>query len=591
MSAETAAPLTRRDVLQLTLFCGLLFGVAVISNRPLSVHESVLPQSARQMYADGDWIVPHKGHAPWLESPPLPQWITVSLATLCGRCDVLWVVRLGPVLMATLTVLLLSWMASVWFGRTIGLLSGFILATCAQFTRYAWLAEDEIFLCTMVTAAVAVFVKLEFQSDWHAARGAGGPLRSFFGKRSTTMLLFFVLLGMTNLVKGLLFGTVMALVPIALFLLWNRDPSRIGRYFWFWGWLAFAAVAAAWPLAAWTRFPDVLDLWVYDLGGRFDGSYTSKVEPWWYYPVNLLWMLAPWTLVIPFGIVQTRIRAQLERYSAERFVWCWAFGVPLVFSLSAGKHHHYMLHALAPWAVFAAFGLLRVRSWFGTWPYRLRNPWNSLVTTALPLLIALWVFGDRIPGPPWIDKALMAVTPVLTVFLSWALFHANTRLAGVTLFVVIAGFYGLGHVVAGNYVDRHRQDAAFLQEVRDLETDEVPILVDMDVEPLAGFLHLFYLDDHVVPLHNLTFLASESVPQTEVLVLTRSDKAASLNEYGQSAVILRGWKTDRKNRPVDQQLILCRLNFHDSLNRVATDSVRVSPMQAMGRVPGPYLRK
>ena len=155
-------------------------------------------------------------------------------------------------------------------------------------------------------------------------------------------------MGATNLVKGLFFGTAMAAIPMAGWVLWNRDWPRIAKYVWFWGFALFAVILAAWPLATLQRFPDTAQLWSIDLGGRVSGNYTEINQPLWYYPVNLLWILAPWTVVVPFGLAATWPALKSQRNSPERFLWCWAFLVPLVFNIPGGKHHHYLLHARAP---------------------------------------------------------------------------------------------------------------------------------------------------------------------------------------------------------------------------------------------------
>ena len=578
--------LQRRDIWGLTCFCLLLFGFSLISGRPLSVHESVLPQSAREMLSDGDWVVPKKGGTPWLESPPLPQWVTVSVATVFGRCDAEWIVRLGPTLFATAVVLAVAWMACVWYGRQIGLLSGFVMATTCQFTRYAWLAEDEIYLCGAVTLAVALFVKLEFAGLDSAAESS-----AFFGRRSRWTLLLFVALGATNLVKGLFFGTIMALVPIALFLIWNHDWQRIRRYVWFWGWLVFAAVAAAWPLAAYLRYPDVTAVWFYDLGGRLDGSYVALSEPLWYYPVNLLWMLLPWTLVIPMGLWLTAKSAGTSRYSRERFLWCWALGVPLVFSLPSGKHHHYLLHALAPWSVLASLGMLRIREMVLSWDRKYRRPANSLFTTALPLMIVAWLCSDRLASPGWLYPFVMVLIPTATVSLSWALFQPSPQLAARTLFAVLAVCYATGHWVAGQHIDRHRQDVAFLKQVRSTLPASAPILVDMNLEPLTGFLNLFYLDSRAVPLHNVSFAVDDRIAQRSVFVLTRTSKRSLLESMGSVRLMSESQRTDRNKQLLTDRLSLFQLTFDTGLSKLNAEGVRVSPMQAMHREQGPYLRR
>ena len=101
MSNQPGEALRRTDYLLLASFCLLFFGFSLVGGRPLSMHEGVLPQTAREMLSDHDWVVPKNGGRPWLESPPLPQWITVGIASVIGRCDEVWIVRIGPALMGS----------------------------------------------------------------------------------------------------------------------------------------------------------------------------------------------------------------------------------------------------------------------------------------------------------------------------------------------------------------------------------------------------------------------------------------------------------------------------------------------------------
>ena len=579
--------LKRGDYCLLALFCLVLFGEAMFSGRGLSIHESVLPQSAREMYADGDWVIPKRGGAPWLESPPLPQWVTVAIASLFGRCDSIAVVRLGPTLVATAVVLMVAWMGTRFFGRGIGLLSGFVMATTCQFLRYAWLAEDEIYLCGLVTLAVTLFVRLEFSDAPEQAeiRESDG----FFGARRPAVLAFFIALGMTNLAKGLIFGTAMAVIPAGAYLIWNADLSRIKRYLWLWGWLAFAVVMLAWPVAAYLRFPDVLDVWWFDLGGRLDGSYQASAEPWWYYPVNLLWMLAPWTLVIPVGMWATRDAALRTRYSPERFLWCWALLVPAVYSLAKGKHHHYMLHAIAPWSILASVGLIKVRETMLAWPKSMHNPFWSLGTTAAPIMIVIWLLRERVPGGSGVYWPVLVACPFLIVLLSWAIMHFSARRAASTLFLTLAVAYTFGHFVASRYVDTHRVDTQFLTAVRQQVPTEEKILVDLNVEALRGFMLLFYLDDNSIPLHNLSFARDKRIDDPAVFVLTRTSKRPEQDELSTTDVVMQSPHTGREVTAADR-LTLFRLTYGAGARSVSGAGVRISPMQAMYRAEGPVLR-
>ncbi len=457
--------LTRGDLGLLTVYSAIVFGIAIVSGRPLSLHEAVLPQTARSMLADHDFVVPKidakrpgtaeatMPPAPWLENPPLPQWCTVAVASVFGRCDSEAIVRIGPTLVSIGAVLSVAWMAALWFGRGLGILSGLAMATTLEFTRYAWSSEDEIYLCAVMAAVMALFVKNEFggaNEGWTSkASKPQSPLslrQVLFGSRSWWLFAFFVALGVTNLVKGLLFGAVMAGAPIAVFLLGTRDFRRIAKYVWVWGILAYTLIMFAWPIAIYARYPDVTDLWFFDLGGRVSGNYTVTNAPLWYYPVNLLWMCAPWTVLVPFGLWATRKRCWNEPTSPERFLWCWAFVVPIVFSIPGGKHHHYLLHALTPWSILGILGAVELRRIVPSLPQLVRRPSLSLLTVGLPAVVVLAIFHSKIPGPAWLPYALMIAAPLAAYLATWGTLHPNPRWGGVTVFALLLVAYCGGHL-------------------------------------------------------------------------------------------------------------------------------------------------
>lgn len=594
--------LRRGDVALLSLFCLLLFGYSLIGGRPLSMHEAVLPQTSREMYADHDWAIPKNGGRPWLENPPLPQWITVGVASLFGRCDEVWIVRIPPAIMGTISVLLVAWMASVWYGRVHGMLSGLILATMHEFAQYSWLAEDEIFLCTLVTAAVAVFVWLEF-----GRQPPGNERTNFFGKRTWGMFALFVALGLTNLAKGLVFGTAMAVIPIAGYLLWNRDLKKILPYFWLWGWLAYAAIGLAWPIAACLRFPDAVDVWKFDHVGRLDGNYDDITQPVWYYAKVLPGLIAPWTPLAFAGLWLTRKAAfgragvpasagasskppQAGTPTPERFLWCWAVLPPVVFSIPHGKHHHYLLHVLSPWAVLAVPALLRLRDWILSWPERSRRPINSVVTLAIPGAIAIWVFGQRLPSPTWFLPMLIGVWAVGSVAFSWGIGHRSGRIAAATLFSGLLVAFCAGHSLAGFFFDQCRFDAAFFRHAREVLPSDAKLCVNGDFPArMEDFRILFSMPDRTHSLFNLTFLADARLNRDEIYLITRAADRPTLANYGEPEIVLQSNRT-RREKSLGDRLTLFRLKFRDDLTRLPASGVRVSPMQAMGRADGPYLR-
>src|SRR5207244_2391048 len=97
-----------------------------------------------------------------------------------------------------------------------------------------------------------------------------------------------------------------------------------------------------------------------------------------------------------------RLRGQGR--TPERFLWCWALLPLFLLSLAQGKHHHYLLHALAPWAILAALGAVRLWEWLRQWSWY-RAPWLVLLTVVLPGEAALAVLAPRVQAPEWFVPA------------------------------------------------------------------------------------------------------------------------------------------------------------------------------------------
>ena len=536
------------------------------------------------MMVSHDWLTPTIGGRPWLERPPLPQWITVAFASVIGRCDAEWIVRLPAMCMAILVVLLVAWTADHLYGRNIGMLSGLILATMWEFFFYASNPEADIYLCAIVTGVMALFVKTQFpEPDAQSEGGLTSCSPSLCASGSVPW--FFILLGMTNLAKGLIFGTLMVLVPVAAFLLLSKDWSRIRRYVSPAGWLAFAVVAGAWPLAIYLQHPDIIELWSSDYLGRLNHGHVA--EPPWYYLTALPWVMLPWTIPALFGLWLTRKR-MLESASPERFLWCWALVTPAFFSLPDGKHHHYLLQCLAPWAILGALGAVRLWKWVGDWPGWLRNPaWIALLV-GVPAGVAIAVFASRIPGPSWVIAAGVIGVPLWLTSLALAATWRNGARAATAIFALWGMIYWASSAYQAQHLNSYEAETEFLTEVRTMSATE-KFLIHFDADlPLETFRLLFYSDARAVMLPNLTFLLDERIVERKVLVLARLKDARRLAHYGTPEIVLKCAVNRGLSRP-DGNRALFRLTFHDDLPRRSAD-VYMTPMQVVHRAPGPFLR-
>ena len=169
----------------------------------LSYHEAFVAQGAREMLDSGTWAYPTIGGRPWLEKPPLPWWLVAAAGRIAGGVDEA-VARLPSAIAAALLVLGVAVLASRHYGPGIGLLAGAVQATTAWTVLRGRLAEADVLLACLITWAIVAFDRMIEDDDeagpgWRRARWA-----------------FFVLLGLTSLVKGIGFGAVLILAVVAV---------------------------------------------------------------------------------------------------------------------------------------------------------------------------------------------------------------------------------------------------------------------------------------------------------------------------------------------------------------------------------------
>lgn len=570
--------LTRTDHALLVGICVVLFGYSLVDDRVLTTHEAVHCQNVREMLETHEWFIPTYGGRPWLERPPLPHWCTAVFVQVLGRVDESWTYRVGSIVAGTAGVLLTAWMTAMWFGRWMGVLAGAILATMREYAAYAVGPECDIFLCLLILIALALTAHLEFRQ-----RPSVGESVGFLGSRPWLVFALFGVWGLTNMAKGLIFGSVYILIPLSVFLLWNADWGRIRRYVTLWGWMVFGIAAAAWPLLAYWSYPDIVDLWMSDYAGRLNRGFMR--EPIWYYAVQLPWIVFPWTIAAVVGVVATARRACNERYSAERFLWSWALIVPICFSLPQGKHHHYLLHCMAPWAVLSALGARRLWEMQLAAPRWLRRPVVATLVLGVPIAAALGLVRHHVPGPEWLIPCLMVGAPLCVLAGWWSATHADARVAFGGLMTLIVALHCAGWSHRTRYLDRYAEDSRFLSDLRQAPLGG-PLYVAADRHPLDASWLLFYTANHAGLLHNLSFLRDDRIEESEVFVLTRAYNEKLLWCYGEAVPVAQSNETRGEHSPQDRWTLF-RLRFHEDL--VRHRPLRISPMQATGRAFGPYL--
>ena len=402
----------------------LTVGVNLGGASRLTYHEAFVAEPAREMIALGTWggwLVPSVGGQPWVEKPPLLIWLVAGLSQVTGGVSE-WSTRVPSALATVGLALGVAGLATRRFGPTVGLLAGLIQATTAWTILRGRLGEADLLLAALITGLMSVFDRLRTPARDAADlpepaifRGLHRrPTRVFAvlaagvetlggEKRNTShaqdqiqpepriepepepslhsnsipsaawLWAFWSLLGLLGLAKGTGFGAALAIPAIVAVLVWDRDGAAIRRFWSIRGLTLVLVLTLAWPLAVAIQHPSAISLWTLHVTDRLAShpEHFSGGPRWQYLPAVLLQVL-PWTPLAILGAGPSLVRALRERRGGDRLLWAWALVPILILSMATVKNAHYAIHALPPWSIWAALGLVRVeriarrRSWWST---------------------------------------------------------------------------------------------------------------------------------------------------------------------------------------------------------------------------------
>ena len=463
----------------------LTVGVNLGGASRLTYHEAFVAQPAREMIAAGTWggwLVPKVGGQPWVEKPPLLIWLVAGLSLATGSVTE-WTTRVPSALATVGLALGVAGLANRRFGPTVGWLAGLIQATTAWTILRGRLGEADLLLAALITGLMAVFDRLrtparirpispapaicrgpdrrptlvptplaeaEGREDQDHAfapvptqpdlKSAARPERLLINQTvnpgaiasSSWLWAFWGLLGLMGLAKGTGFGAALVLPAIAAVLIWDRDWTAIRRFVSGRGLALVAVLTLAWPLAVAIRHPAAVSLWTLHVTDRLASRPEHFIGgPRWQYLPALLLQVLPWTPLALLGVGPSLVRASRERNAGDRLLWAWAVVPVLVLSLATVKNAHYAIHALPPWSIWAALGLVRVeriarrRPWWS--PGRVRRLGVSLFGgLGLAVAVGYALAAPRLDtkGQEWVFCAAMgqtldSSTPLICLYEDW----------------------------------------------------------------------------------------------------------------------------------------------------------------------------
>lgn len=344
--------LTTRTILGLMLTALLLYLLTFhgLGQRELwSSHEGRAAQDAQSILDGGDWRLPRLFDGrPELQKPPLYYWLTAAMGWLRGSVDEV-AVRLPAVLGFILTGVAIGLFLLRQGQQRAACFAMVILWTMLHFTWMSRVGRIDMPLTAACTWCIVSFILGQQRTGW--------PRHGWW------------LLGYLALAAGLMLKGPIALALVGIVMLpvlawqWKvrlqEDAMKVAPLLISACWGIPLVLACILPWAYWVNqatsgqfVQEFIIKHNVQRGFGGDDQLDGHVHPWWFYLARIWLDTAPWSWLLPMGIVMLW-RKQLQ--SPVAWLGLTWFGVIfLLLSCLQYKRADYLLPAYPGLAIFLA---------------------------------------------------------------------------------------------------------------------------------------------------------------------------------------------------------------------------------------------
>jgi dolichol-phosphate mannosyltransferase len=327
--------------------------------------EARFPLMARDVLANGNWLLPEIAGRPMLNKPPLHAWL-IATASLPGGAVTAKTAALPSALGGLGVVLATAWLGTRLFGKRVGLTAGFITATTEGVFSLAHSPVPDMTLTLAITAAMGAFALAEL--DEH--RGA--------------LTAFYAFTGLAFLAKG-----PAGLIPLAAALAYElvmrgrRGPRRLVSAP---GFILLALLIVPWPVLALQagRHQFVREVLVKDMQWQYFGlrgwHWQRLIEP----VIQGTVLLLPWSILVPFAVWAAARERDPHEARPARLVLVWAATAFFLIAISERQRWRYYLPLCPPVALLVA-----------AWYYRLQLRRRPALVAGICAALILAAFGAR----------------------------------------------------------------------------------------------------------------------------------------------------------------------------------------------------
>ena len=308
--------------------------------RPLSVpDEGRYGDISRSMFESGDWLIPRINSLPFMHKPPLLHWLSSIFMELFGMH--IWVLRLVPVLAATLMLVSLFLFVRKHFSERVAQLTAIILGTNLLFFGSSEYINHDLLLASWITVSVLCFVDFTISA------------------RKSILFLGYFAGAAAFLSKGLIGVLIpgMILLPWLLYTKqWKKIPLLLNPF----AILLFILLVSPWLYAVQLKYPQFLHYFFIDQQfSRFSSKEFNNKQTWCFYLLILFASFLPWILASRFQSIKAVFQNYKKSALLALLVW-WFISVTVFFSIPPSKLAGYILPAVPPLAIFLALVINKV---------------------------------------------------------------------------------------------------------------------------------------------------------------------------------------------------------------------------------------
>ncbi len=289
---------------------------------------------SREMAESGDWLTPRLNYIKHFDKPPMVYWLIGSSFKLFGQNE--FAGHLPLVILGLAGVLLTFALGKRLFGSRCGFLAAVILISSLGYPALARILSTDIIFSFFCLLCYLFFIRRNY-------------------------LLFYFSLALAFMTKGPV-ALVITLIPITVFLLYEKQLPDLKRLYCGFGIILFLALGLPWYIYQILQNQGLLNDWV--VQHTLNRIVREIKQPFYFFIPVLIGLFFPWIFFF-VPALKGRLyfkRAALDDDHAKMLLLFFWFALPFLFFSCIGKKLvPYILPLLPPLAIMIA------RLWAQAW--------------------------------------------------------------------------------------------------------------------------------------------------------------------------------------------------------------------------------